>query len=101
MAKNKKKIIKKYKSLFIVYSWRFCFSNILTERNDVGISIKLIDPRGKFGKYFNKGDIYYDLAKIRHSLNGGYEYLIYDKFKISKLKNNYILNSTTIITKKF
>ena len=84
------------------YSWRFfCFSNILTERNDVGISIKLIDPRGKFGKYFNKGDIYYDLAKIRHSLNGGYDILFMISFKISKLKNKYILNFTTIITKKF
>ena len=89
--KIKKKIVKKNINPYLSFiHGDFCFSNILTERNDVGISIKLIDPRGKFGKYFNKGDIYYDLAKIRHSLNGGYEYLIYDKFKISKLKNKYI-----------
>ncbi len=89
--KIKKKIIKKNINPYLSFiHGDFCFSNILTEKNDVGISLKLIDPRGKFGKYFNKGDIYYDLAKIRHSLNGGYEYLIYDKFKLNKLKNKYI-----------
>tara|TARA_B100001093_G_scaffold517257_1_gene598309 strand:+ start:265 stop:1221 length:957 start_codon:yes stop_codon:yes gene_type:complete len=87
----KKKIIKKNINPYLSFiHGDFCFSNILTERNNLGISVKLIDPRGKFGTYFNRGDIYYDLAKIRHSLNGGYEYLIYDKFTLNKLKNMYI-----------
>jgi len=57
-----------------------CFSNILYGINPIteDLILKMIDPRGVFGetKYF--GDPYYDLAKISHSCNGGYEYFIYD-----------------------
>ena len=52
----------------------------------------MIDPRGVFGKTKFYGDYYYDLAKISHSCNGGYEYFIYDKFKISTDKNVFNLS---------
>lgn len=70
-----------------------CFSNILYGINPItnDLILKMIDPRGVFGetKYF--GDPYYDLAKISHSCSGGYEYFIYDQFKVEIEKNNFSL----------
>lgn len=70
-----------------------CFSNILYGINPFtdDLILKMIDPRGVFGetKYF--GDFYYDLAKISHSCNGGYEHFIYDKFNIEVNKNSFRL----------
>jgi dTDP-glucose pyrophosphorylase len=43
--------------------------------------IKLVDPRGEFG------DKRYDIAKLRHSVVGGYDFIINDRFNIS-LKNS-------------
>lgn len=71
-----------------------CFSNILYnyDNND----IKLIDPRGSFGEIGIYGDQLYDLAKLKHSFNGMYEKIIYDKFQISTFNNtiNYIFTDT-------
>ena len=59
-----------------------CFSNILCGfMEDKKPVLKFIDPRGGFGRKGIYGDSYYDLAKIAHSCEGGYEYFIYDKFK--------------------
>lgn len=71
-----------------------CFSNILYGENSItsDLILKMIDPRGVFGKTKFYGDYYYDLAKISHSCNGGYEYLIYDKFKITTDKNIFNLS---------
>ena len=65
-----------------------CFSNILYGVNDItnDVILKFIDPRGVFGKTKFFGDSYYDLAKISHSCNGGYEFFIYDKFDYNKIK---------------
>jgi len=57
-----------------------CFSNILcSDKNHI---IKLIDPRGSFGKSLVHGDSLYDVAKLMHSYEGGYEYIINDAYKI-------------------
>lgn len=66
-----------------------CFSNILFGINETNndLIIKLIDPRGTFGASVLFGDIYYDLAKLSHSCNGGYEYFINDKFFIDTKDN--------------
>ncbi len=71
-----------------------CFSNILYGVNSItqDLILKMIDPRGSFGKTPYFGDPYYDLAKISHSCNGGYEYLIYDKFKLDVDKNSFNLH---------
>jgi len=47
-----------------------CFSNILYDSENK--NFKLIDPRGKWG-HDMYGDIKYDVAKIRHSVVGGFD----------------------------
>ncbi len=64
-----------------------CFSNILLGGfvNDSILSnpiIRFVDPRGTFGTSRVFGDPYYDLAKLMHSTDVGYEYFIYDKFDV-------------------
>lgn len=56
------------------------FSNILYDVRSG--SIKLIDPRGEFGKFDIYGDIRYDLAKMRHSVSGKYDFIINDMFEV-------------------
>lgn len=67
-----------------------CFANILYDLNS-GI-IRLIDPRGKFGEYDIYGDYRYDLAKISHSVNGKYDYIINDLFDISETEEGIKFN---------
>lgn len=78
-----------------------CFSNILYGINPItnDLILKMIDPRGVFGKTKYFGDPYYDLAKISHSCNGGYEYFIYDQFKIKVEKNNFLLTFDNELSK--
>ena len=56
------------------------FSNILYDVRSG--SIKLIDPRGEFGEFAVYGDMRYDLAKMRHSVSGKYDFVINDMFSI-------------------
>lgn len=65
---------------FTVMHGDLCFSNILFDlRNGI---IKLIDPRGEFGPHIIYGDPRYDLAKLRHSVAGNYDFIINDMFDI-------------------
>lgn len=70
-----------------------CFSNILYGINPINndVIMKFIDPRGKFGTTTAYGDVYYDLAKLSHSVNGGYEYFIEDNFSLKEDNYNFIL----------
>ena len=45
--------------------------------------IKLIDPRGSFGKYDIYGDPRYELAKLFHSVDGKYDFIINDQFRLN------------------
>lgn len=45
--------------------------------------MKLIDPRGEFGSHVIYGDQRYDLAKLRHSVAGKYDFIINDMFDIN------------------
>jgi len=45
--------------------------------------LRLVDPRGKFGDFDIYGDWRYDLAKMLHSLEGNYDFIIADKFKVN------------------
>ena len=47
-----------------------CFSNIFYDSKNK--NFKLIDPRGKWGQGIS-GDLKYDVAKIRHSVVGGFD----------------------------
>ncbi|MGB0177517.1 MAG: hypothetical protein ACPF9D_10145, partial [Owenweeksia sp.] len=59
----------------------YCFSNILYDVNSQ--IIRLIDPRGSFGKKGIYGDPRYDIAKLRHSVCGQYDYILSDLFALN------------------
>lgn len=65
-----------------------CFSNILYDLNHS--NCKVIDPRGMWGES-EYGDIKYDVAKLRHSLVGGYDAIINGLFSIEH-KNDSEIN---------
>lgn len=58
----------------------YCFSNILFDVNNQ--IIRLIDPRGSFGQKGIYGDPRYDVAKLRHSVHGLYDYITADMFEV-------------------
>lgn len=66
-------------SLCIIHG-DLCFSNILYDsRNNL---VRIIDPRGEFGSFDIYGDPRYDFAKLSHSIEGKYDFIIADLFKI-------------------
>ena len=72
----------------------FCFSNILcgiNQKTNTTI-LKFVDPRGNFGVNGVFGDPNYDAAKLVHSYQGGYEYIIYDQFDIEEDASSNIYN---------
>ena len=54
----------------------FCLSNILRTPD----SLTLIDPRGRFGTVGIHGDLRYDIAKLHHSVVGGYDHMVAGRF---------------------
>lgn len=59
----------------------YCFSNILFDvSNQI---IRLIDPRGSFGRKGIFGDARYDIAKLRHSVCGLYDFIMADLFQVT------------------
>lgn len=66
----------------------FCFSNILFDLNNQ--IVRLIDPRGSFGKKGIYGDPRYDMAKLHHSVSGLYDYMVADLFELNETKEGYI-----------
>lgn len=59
----------------------YCLSNILYDLNNQ--IVRLIDPRGSFGEKGVYGDARYDIAKLRHSIVGQYDYIVADLFQVS------------------
>lgn len=57
-----------------------CFANIMVDSNCS--FIKVIDPRGKFGDFDIYGDFRYELAKLFHSVDGKYDFIIKDMFSV-------------------
>lgn len=85
-----------------------CFNNILYGINPLNddIVLKFIDPRGTFGSVKSYGDAYYDLAKLRHSTQHGYEYLITDNFMLNQVSSDsfnlkYLNNNHSDVDKLF
>ena len=64
------------------------FSNILYDTKNA--AFKLIDPRGKWGQGL-AGDIKYDIAKIRHSIVGGFDAITNGLYSVSYDKKNGII----------
>lgn len=65
----------------------FCFSNILFDVNNQ--IVRLIDPRGSFGAKGIFGDPRYDIAKLRHSLSGCYDYMTADLFELRQTGDSF------------
>lgn len=65
---------------FNVIHGDLCFANMMVDNNFS--FIKVIDPRGKFGSYDIYGDPRYELAKLFHSVDGKYDYIIKDLFDL-------------------
>lgn len=74
-------IIPSYKPSFI--HGDFCLSNMLYGVGDHDV-FKFVDPRGSFGEIGNVGDSRYDVAKIYHSVDAGYEYFNNDRFILER-----------------
>ena len=65
---------------FCIIHGDLCFSNIIVDNNFT--FIKVIDPRGKFGKFDIYGDQRYEIAKLMHSIDGKYDFIIKDLFSL-------------------
>ena len=76
--------------VFQIIHGDLCFSNILID--NTFSFIKVVDPRGKFGGYDIYGDFRYELAKLFHSVDGKYDYIIKDLFEISIDTENTEIN---------
>lgn len=60
----------------------YCFSNILFDTQN--FICKLIDPRGRLLEETIYGDSRYDLAKLRHSLAGNYDFIVHGLYRFSE-----------------
>lgn len=76
----KKILVDNFNSFFTIIHGDLCFPNILIEEKFN--FLRLIDPRGSFGSFKLFGDKRYELAKILHSIDGCYDYIIEDLFNI-------------------
>lgn len=66
-----------------------CFSNILYDPGS-GV-VRLIDPRGKWSQEIGAGDQQYDLAKLRHSVVGLYDFIIANEYTLEGSGSDYSL----------
>jgi dTDP-glucose pyrophosphorylase len=69
----------------------FCFSNILFDPNNQ--ILRLIDPRGSFGTKGIYGDARYDIAKLRHSVAGFYDFIVTDMFELRETNHEFASRS--------
>ncbi len=84
-AKTQARIAHLYREKdFCVMHGDFCFNNILYDVPS-GI-VRLIDPRGSFGEHCVGiyGDQKYDLAKLKHSAEYGYDFLVNGLFTLKR-----------------
>jgi len=77
------KIIKNARTTFI--HGDYCFSNILFDTNS--LAVKLIDPKGRIKRRSVYGDPRYDIAKLRHSAEGKYDFAVHGLFGLEENGN--------------
>lgn len=66
----------------------YCFSNILFDSSNY--CFKLIDPRGRLNAEPTiYGDPRYDIAKLRHSVVGLYDFIVHGLFKLNENKTGF------------
>lgn len=73
---------------FCIIHGDLCFSNIMVE--DRFGFLRIVDPRGRFGEFDIYGDQRYELAKLMHSLDGCYDYIVEDLFSV-QVENTHII----------
>ncbi|MCP4021079.1 MAG: hypothetical protein GY729_04495 [Desulfobacteraceae bacterium] len=74
--------------VFSIIHGDLCLSNILyNRRNKI---VRVIDPRGGFGTYDIYGDPRYDIAKLNHSIEGDYDFLVNGLFEFKLTGNSFI-----------
>jgi len=66
-----------------------CFSNILIQEET--LLMRLVDPRGSFGDKSIYGTKLYDIAKLCHSVLGGYDHIVRDIFSLKNDELEYEL----------
>jgi hypothetical protein len=74
---------------FQVVHGDLCLGNILYDAKH-GL-IKLIDARGRFGRFDIYGDVYYDLAKLSHSILGKYDFIVSGRSRVIADGSSYEL----------
>lgn len=80
---------------FSIIHGDFFLANILYDtRNNI---VKLIDPRGDFGSCGMYGDRRYEAAKLLHSVDGKYDFIVNDLYdlEISNNKIEYKISSNS------
>lgn len=70
----------------------YCFSNILFDTNS--FICRLIDPRGRLADQTIYGDPRYDIAKLRHSVVGLYDFTVHGMFDLTQHGNTFKLESS-------
>ena len=70
----------------------YCFSNILFDMNS--FICRLIDPRGRIHDQTIYGDPRYDIAKLRHSVVGGYDFIVHGLFNLNEKENCFEIKKT-------
>jgi hypothetical protein len=68
-----------------------CLSNILFDVRSG--TVRVVDPRGSFGNRSVYGDGRYDIAKLLHSVEGDYDFLVRGLFRISRQGAKYELQT--------
>lgn len=76
---------------FTVIHGDYFFANILYDSKSN--FIRTVDPRGDFGGYGIYGDPRYDIAKLSHSVNGKYDFIIKDMFNLDLNNNVFSVNA--------
>ncbi|GAG01033.1 unnamed protein product, partial [marine sediment metagenome] len=69
------------KQSFSIIHGDLCLSNILYDRRNK--IVRVIDPRGGFGRFDIYGDPRYDIAKLCHSLEGDYDFFVNQMFDLN------------------
>ncbi len=84
-----KKIINNSK--FTLIHGDFHLSNIIFDSDN--FIFKLVDPRGRLKEQTIYGDPRYDIAKLRHSVVGGYDFIINGFFELSEKDNIFVISN--------
>lgn len=80
-------IINSSPAFYAIIHGDLCFSNVIFL--PLAGTFKFIDPRGSFGgESMIYGDLRYDLAKLRHSYHGLYDYITADMFTLEQKADN-------------